>query len=140
MLWRRVVRLVLALVVVASCARHPAPRGAGAVTATPIHHLVVLFQENVSFDHYFGTYAANVDGQPFTAGAGTPAVDGLTPELLSHNPNAAQPRRLGGPGEQVTCDQDHADRAEQLAFNGGAMDRFVENTDGGACPSARPAW
>ena len=143
MLWRGAVRrcgaLVVALVV-ASCARHPALHGAA--TATPIHHLVVLFQENVSFDHYFGTYphAANVDGQPFTAGAGTPAVDGLTPELLSHNPNAAQPRRLGGPGEQVTCDQDHAYRAEQLAFNGGAMDRFVENTDGGACPSARPAW
>ncbi len=24
--------------------------------ATPIQHLVVIFQENVSFDHYFGTY------------------------------------------------------------------------------------
>jgi phospholipase C len=36
-------------------------------TATPIKHLVVIFQENVSFDHYFGTYpnAADSDGQPF---------------------------------------------------------------------------
>jgi phospholipase C len=25
-------------------------------TATPLEHLVVIFQENVSFDHYFGTY------------------------------------------------------------------------------------
>ena len=25
-------------------------------TATPIQHLVVIFQENVSFDHYFATY------------------------------------------------------------------------------------
>ena len=25
-------------------------------TSTPIKHLVVIFQENVSFDHYFGTY------------------------------------------------------------------------------------
>ena len=24
--------------------------------ATPIKHLVIIFQENVSFDHYFGTY------------------------------------------------------------------------------------
>ena len=23
---------------------------------TPIQHLVVIFQENISFDHYFGTY------------------------------------------------------------------------------------
>ena len=32
-------------------------------TATPIKHVVVIFQENVSFDHYFGTYpkAAKAD-------------------------------------------------------------------------------
>src|SRR5260370_2561631 len=35
-------------------------------TATPINHLVVIFQENVSFDHYFGTYPfpANPPGEP----------------------------------------------------------------------------
>jgi phospholipase C len=27
-------------------------------TATPIQHVVVIFQENVSFDHYFGTYTS----------------------------------------------------------------------------------
>ena len=34
---------------------------------SPIQHLVVIFQENVSFDHYFGTYpnATNASGQPF---------------------------------------------------------------------------
>ena len=31
-------------------------------TGTPIKHLVVIFQENVSFDHYFGTYPER--GQP----------------------------------------------------------------------------
>ncbi|MGI8802861.1 MAG: phospholipase C [Solirubrobacteraceae bacterium] len=43
-----------------------AAQAAGASTATPIKHLVVIFQENVSFDHYFGTYphAANTSGQP----------------------------------------------------------------------------
>ena len=41
-------------------------------TATPIKHVVVIFQENVSFDHYFGTYpkAANTDGQRFKARQG----------------------------------------------------------------------
>ena len=41
-------------------------------TATPIQHLVVIFEENVSFDHYFGTYpnAANTDGQPVPRTAG----------------------------------------------------------------------
>ena len=35
-------------------------------TTTPIKHLIVVFQENVSFDHYFGTYpkALNLPGEP----------------------------------------------------------------------------
>src|ERR1700689_5370601 len=35
-------------------------------TTTPIRHVVVIFQENASFDHYFGTYptALNPAGQP----------------------------------------------------------------------------
>ena len=28
----------------------------GPTPATPIQHLVVIFNENISFDHYFGTY------------------------------------------------------------------------------------
>jgi phospholipase C len=97
-----VVAVVLALVAT-SCSSKPAN------TATPIHHLVVIFQENASFDHYFGTYprAANIDGQPFTAVPGTPTFDGLTSELLTNNPNEGAPMRLGGPAQQVTCSQDH---------------------------------
>src|SRR5579875_505089 len=66
-------------------------------TTTPIKHLVVIFQENVSFDHYFGTYpyAANPDGEPpFHPAAGTPAVNGLSGALLSANPNLFNPQRL----------------------------------------------
>src|SRR6266581_5937582 len=83
-------------------------RPAAGTTATPIQHVVVIFQENVSFDHYFGTYpdAANTDGQPFRAKPGTPTVNGLTPALLTNNPNTAQPKRLG-PAQAVTCDQGH---------------------------------
>lgn len=35
-------------------------------TSTPIQHLVVIFQENVSFDHYFATMgsAASSMGSP----------------------------------------------------------------------------
>src|SRR5262245_38104367 len=69
--------------------------GAGGATATPIKHLVGIFQENVSFDHYFGTYphAANTDGQPFHAKPGTPSVNGLTHKLLTKNPNGVNPHR-----------------------------------------------
>ena len=42
-------------------------------TSTPIKHLVVIFQENVSFDHYFGTYpnATNADGSAVPCSATT---------------------------------------------------------------------
>ena len=46
---------------------------AGPPPTTPIKHVVVIFGENQSFDHYFGTYpnAANPPGDPpFTASAG----------------------------------------------------------------------
>src|SRR5271156_2198275 len=59
-------------------------------TATPIQHLVVIFQENVSFDHYFATYpnAANPgDEPPFVAQSGTPNINGLSGALLTSNPN-----------------------------------------------------
>ena len=67
--------------------RHLAP---GRAATTPIQHLVVIFQENVSFDHYFGTYpyAANTDGQPFHPAPGTPAVDGLPPATSRSLPPA----------------------------------------------------
>ena len=122
------------ILLASACSGKPGSTKAAEPT-TPIRHLVVIFQENVSFDHYFGTYphAANIDGQPFTARPDTPAVDGLTPELLTQNPNKSQPVRLGGPDQQVTCDQDHDYRPEQLAFNGGAMNRFVEHTEIADC-------
>lgn len=104
-------------------------------TTTPIKHVVVIFQENVSFDHYFGTYpnAKNPAGVPqFHAAADTPSVNGLNAYLLNHNPNQYNPQRLSH-SEPLTCDQDHGYTAEQKAFDGGLMDRFVENTNRSSC-------
>ncbi len=106
----------------------------GSQTATPIKHLVVIFQENVSFDHYFGTYpsASNRAGEPaFHARPGTPSVNGLSPALLSKNPNlnpangagATNPFRLDR-SQAVTRDQGHGYKQEQQAFDSGAMDLF----------------
>jgi len=133
--------------VAASVGSRAAPQGGQhSGTATPIKHLVIIFQENVSFDHYFGTYpnAANTSGQPFRAAKGTPKVNNLanTPgvggvgNLLTNNPNQdlngnqVNPRRLdpANIADILTCDQDHGYSAEQKAFNGGKMDRFVTET------------
>jgi phospholipase C len=113
-------------------------------TSTPIKHLVVLFDENESFDHYFGTYpsAANTDGTKFTAKPGTPTVNGLYSKitksgpvgpLLTSNPNEYNPQRLT-PAEALTSDQNHSYTPEQKAEDGGKMDQFVQNTE-----SATPA-
>jgi len=104
--------------------------------ATPIEHLVVIFNENISFDHYFGTYpvATNPPGeQRFIAKPGTPGVNGLTPGLLTNNPNlnplngtgATNPFRLDN-SQAVTADQNHDYLAEQQAFDMGALDLFPE--------------
>ncbi|WP_067900089.1 phospholipase C [Actinomadura chibensis] len=108
--------------------------GRSGTTSTPIKHVVVIYGENVSFDHYFGTYprAANTDGVPFHAAKKTAKVDGLTKELLTKNPNRYNPKRLRR-SQALTCDQNHGYAAEQKAVNGGRMDRFVEFTERGKC-------
>src|SRR5579863_5764774 len=115
-------------------------RSAGS-TVTPVRHLVVLFQENVSFDHYFGTYphAADTDGHPFHAARHTPKVNGLSGALLTNNPNGANPSRLS-PSQALTCDQNHGYTAEQKAFDGGRMDKFIPFTGNESCspPEANP--
>jgi phospholipase C len=96
-------------------------------TATPIRHLIVIFDENISFDHYFGTYpnAANPPGEPeFIAEPGTPVVNGLTSTLLQFSPDAAAPFRLDR-SENVTCDNDNHYTDEQNAYDGGLLDKVA---------------
>jgi phospholipase C len=107
-------------------------------TTTPIKHVVVIFGENISFDHYFATYpnATNPTNQPqFNARANTPRSNNLlSGGLLTENPNSVQPFRLDRT-QAVTCDQNHDYTPEQQAFNLGAMDKFPEftGTGGSTC-------
>jgi phospholipase C len=128
----------------------PAIAASGGTTATPIEHLVVIFQENVSFDHYFATYpvALNPAGEPtFLAAPGTPSVNGLgtlvegQPEgvLLTDNPNANNPGNAPNAinpfrldrSQASTCDQDHNYGDEQKAFDQGLMDMFPGSVGAG---------
>ena len=130
-------------------------------TKTPIKHLVVIFGENISFDHYFGTYpnAENQPGEPpFSAAPNTPTPNNLaTPldpthgfeplagvDLLRENPNftnlgngtdAANPTRLA-PAHAATQDMGHQYTDEQLAAHGGAMDLFPFHVGNGGPPPA----
>jgi phospholipase C len=117
------------------CATGYCYTGAGQLlrdSATPIRHVVVIFQENVSFDHYFATYpiAANPPDEPgFHARVDmpTPGVNGLSGSLMRGNTNAGGPVRLTR-AQAVTCSQSHNYTREQQAFNHGLMDKFLEFT------------
>ncbi|MHB8883568.1 MAG: phospholipase C [Methylovirgula sp.] len=112
-------------------------------TATPIKHLVVIFNENVSFDHYFATYpnATNPQGEiPFKAHEYTPRVNNLANAgLLLNNPNlnplngtgATNPFRLDRT-QANTADQNHAYTAEQQAYDNGKLDLFPLYTGHGS--------
>jgi phospholipase C len=129
-------RLLVLSVAAHLAAQHPPE------LATPIKHLVIIFPENISFDHYFGTYpvAANPPGEPaFKPAPGTPTVNGLTAALLTNNPNAANldngegarnPFRLDRT-QASTPDQDHGYTAEQTAFHSGLMDLFPKSVGRG---------
>ncbi len=127
-------------------------------TATPIKHLVVIFGENISFDHYFGTYpiAENPAGEPkFEARTGTPTVNGISNvlasdnALLTRNPNflnvtgngtnAANPYRLDRT-QALTNSNSHAYTNEQEALHQGLVDLYPISTGAkGAPPNAPPA-
>src|ERR1700754_238567 len=112
-------------------------------TKYPIKHLVVIFNENISFDHYFGTYpnALNPEGEPvFEPTKNTQRdVNNLlsSPALLENNPNlnpangtgAANPFRLDRT-QANTADQGHSYTPEQKAYDGGKNDLFPINTGG----------
>jgi phospholipase C len=125
-----------------------------------IRHVVIIFQENASFDHYFATYpnAKNSDGTPFVTRPNTPTVNGLTdgnsqfPERVDvglHNFNPNNPVGLptgldpnGGANpfrmtrdQIVTCSNNHGYQGEQLATDSGFMDQFPQQNfaNGAGC-------
>jgi phospholipase C len=133
-------------------------------TATKIKHLIVVFNENISYDHYFGTYpnSQNLSGEtPFAGDPSTPVSNNLatpldptasfapitTVDLLNHNPNlantangtgAANPFRLAA-SQAATNDQGHNYKPEQQADDNGAMDLFPEFTGTAGPPPGSPA-
>jgi phospholipase C len=132
------------IILVAGLLFHPAARATTVhgkpETATPIDHIVVIYGENIAFDHYFGTYphAMNPPNEPaFLPKPDTPTVNGLTNALLHRNPNflnvkvnqdnAANPFRLDL-SQAATADEDHGYTPEQRAFHAGLMDSFPRYT------------
>ena len=125
---------------------HEHRRGHEIPTETPIKHLVIIFNENRSFDHYFATYpnAGNPSGSiPFVPKPHTPKVNNLANNnLLTNNPNlnpannsngvinASNPFRLDRT-QANTRSQNHAYTPEQQAVDNGKEDLFPKYTGRG---------
>jgi phospholipase C len=112
----------------------------GTQPTTPIKYVVVIFQENNSFDHYFGTYpnalyptGEGVSGQfpsgesPFVALPNTPSVNGLNPAV--NKISTVAPFRLDR-AQALTCDNDNHYKDEQTAYNKGEVNLFPTTTSG----------
>ncbi len=127
---RRLAIVIAVAALVAGCGRHrDAGSCDGPCPASKIDHLVVIVQENHTFDSYFGRWctAASGSSPACSDGAGccerAPDTDpdGHTPVVLDDAANAAY-------------DPDHQGACEAIEIDGGKMDHFV---DSAACGDAR---
>ena len=111
-------------------------------TLSDVKHVVILMQENRSFDHYFGTLSGvrgfsdpdvprNSNGTPifdqygFQPGTGPSTAGYMQPFRLLNNPPSEN-------GED-TNDIDHSWAGQHDSWNGGKLDSFITShlaTDG----------
>jgi phospholipase C len=94
-----------------------------------IRHVVIIMQENRSFDSYFGTYPG-ADGIPGLAGnPGTlPCLSNPATRACAHPFHDRQDRGAGGP---------HSFEAAEADINGGKMDGFVAQEEKGVAGCER---
>jgi phospholipase C len=86
-----------------------------------IKHIVVIMQENRSFDTYFGTYPG-VDGFPRKAGKFTVCVNDPKTGICVYPFHNSAEANLGGPHGQTNASAD---------INGGKMDGFISEAEEG---------
>jgi phospholipase C len=112
-IWSWPAALAAVPLLLATCS--PNPQATGPAGIHKIEHVVVIMQENRSFDHYFGT---------FPGADGIPMKDGV-PTVCNPDPSTAQcvkpyhdsnDRNTGGP---------HTQPAMRDQINNGRMDGFI---------------
>ncbi len=120
--WRNAVCAIVvpaAGVLIASAVHAQSARAQKSTNSIPIRHILIIFQENRSFDSYFGTYPG-ADGIPMQNG--TPTVCAPDPETgkcvkpyLSH--------------DDVTCGGPHNAEHSSGAVADGKMNGFIAEVE-----------
>jgi phospholipase C len=132
---------VAILWLIAACSSPAAaPSSTPVTTATPlplpalrlarekIKHVVVIMQENRSFDHYFGTYPG-ADGIPMQNGVPTVCVP---------DPKTSQCVKPYHDGRDVNAGGPHGAAAAAADIDGGKMDGFIAQHRSGQKACANP--
>jgi phospholipase C len=92
-----------------------------------IKHIIIIFQENASFDEYFGTYPG-AEGFPMVNGRPSVSVpDPATGKMVSAYENTT---------DNVPVDPPHGYADAIADINGGAMNGFLHNLQPGQTPDA----
>ena len=116
--WRILVYAIVVLVTgmfMAFAVRAKAEGAESALKAMPIHHIIIIFQENRSFDSYFGTYpGAN----------GIPMQNGV-PTVCVPDPKTGQCVKPYLDHDDVNCGGPHMDKSSLADVAGGAMNGFI---------------
>jgi phospholipase C len=101
--------------------RQPARAASELLGIHKIQHVVVIMQENRSFDSYFGTYPG-ADGIPMRNGVPTVCVTDPKTGICQKPYHDPSDRNAGGP-------HDHSDAIADI--DGGKMDGFIERARDG---------
>lgn len=119
-----VMKLPFALLILISGCGHGSPQATGNVPDPapaaiadppgdiPINHFIYIIQENISYDHYFGTYPG---GEGIPPGTRLPYRPGGEPRVAPFHLNATH----------IPHDLNHSWQAAHTAFDGGKMDGFL---------------
>ena len=111
--------------------------GDDCTTSSSIKHLVVVVQENHTFDNYFGRYCTATTGSNPTCNTGP----GCCEAAPATEPGGASPVVLDDANNSgLFNDRNHFHDCEVAEIDGGKMDKFVTGAamvDGNACSSAQ---
>lgn len=103
------------------------PAQAESDTSSPIKHVVVIYQENRSFDNYFGTYPYAPGFHPLP---NTPTVNGIPAGSYNLNENGNQVAPYLFPSDQMkTLDVNHGYADMIKSYDNGLMDKFYMESE-----------
>ncbi len=108
--------IICLIILTTTMMRGTVSQAEGPTAKTPIEHVLVLMQENHSFDNYFGTYPGANGFSPDTC----MPVDPFDP----NNTECIRPFHLGD-GDVEMDDPDHSEETHALQYNDGRLDGFV---------------